>query len=456
MTAVLGVVPTVGRSQFCGLKLAGEPLFVHACRTLAGIPGVRTSLVASDGAAPRLTGLSDVEVVGLGDVERRLRFVGDGIVVVHDPLCPLTPAGWVRSMLERAESGGVLVAVRPVVDTLKSTRDEIVTGTVDRTELQVLSSPIVAPVAMLVDDPEVIPLLADPVALVERLRARYDVELVEAPSAAQRVDDPAGVELLAAATPSSRSDTYSPRSDTYSRRAGSERREPVSDEHPRVAVVLLAAGSGSRVAQGVNKVFLPVAGRPMVSWSLVEAAQVQGVAQVVIVIAERDRELAEHVLAAERVNCDARTVVGGKTRHESEWRALQELAPDLTGGRLDVVVVHDTARPLTESLLFEQVIACAHRHGGAVPIRPATALIGLDKSPCDVVAAQTPQAFRAAELLRSYELAQEAGFIGTDTASCVERFSDLEIHCLPGSASNIKITFPDDLRLAERRLTARG
>jgi 2-C-methyl-D-erythritol 4-phosphate cytidylyltransferase len=356
-----------------------------------------------------------------------------------------------------------------VVDTLKSTQGGIVTGTVDRTELQVLSSPIVAPVAALVDDPEVIPLLADPVALVERLRARYDVELVEAPSAAQRVDDPAGVELLAAATPSSPSDTYSPRSDTYSARsdtysspsdtysarAGSERREPLSGQHPRVAVVLLAAGSGSRVGQGVNKVFLLVAGRPMVSWSLVEAAQVQGVAQVVIAIAERDRELAEHVLAAERLNCDARTVVGGKTRHESEWRALQELAPDIAGGRLDVVVVHDTARPLTESLLFEQVIECAHRHGGAVPIRPAMALIGRDKSARDVVAAQTPQAFRAAGLLRSYELAQKAGFVGTDTASCVERFSDLEIHCLLGSASNIKLTFPDDLRLAERLLTAR-
>jgi 2-C-methyl-D-erythritol 4-phosphate cytidylyltransferase len=220
--------------------------------------------------------------------------------------------------------------------------------------------------------------------------------------------------------------------------------------------MLLAAGSGRRVGHRVNKVFVPVAGRPMLSWSLVEAAQVRGVAQVVIVIAERDRELVERILAAERLNCDASTVVGGKTRHESEWRALQELASDITGGRLDVVVVHDTARPVTESQLFEQAIACAHRHGGAVPIRPATALIGLDKSACDVVAAQTPQAFRAAALLRSYELAHETGFIGTDTASCVERFSDLEIHCLPGSASNIKITFPDDLELAERLLTAPG
>ena len=221
---------------------------------------------------------------------------------------------------------------------------------------------------------------------------------------------------------------------------------------PRVAVVLLASGSGTRVGKDMSKAFLPLAGRPMLSWSLARAAQIPTVTQIVVVIAERDQELAERVLTNQPCAPMAvRTVTGGNTRHESEWRALRELAPDIHAGRFDVVVIHDAARPLAESQLFEDVIAGACAHGGALPARAVTDLIGEETSPPpgDLMAVQTPQAFRAAALLKAYELAEAAGFTGTDTASCVERFSDLEVHWVPGSAQNIKITFPDDLRLAE-------
>jgi 2-C-methyl-D-erythritol 4-phosphate cytidylyltransferase len=204
MSAVLGLVLTVGRSQLSGLEFAGEPLFVHACRVLAGISDMRTVLVTDrsreEAKAAWLGDLPGVEISELEDVEFYLRtLVGDGVVLLHDPLCPLTPASWVRSLLDQAaESGAVLVAVRPVVDTLKTSRDCIITGTIDRAGLQILSSPMVFPAAALIAEPELIPLLADPVGLVERLRVRYDVKLVDAPSTAQRVEDPAGLELLAA------------------------------------------------------------------------------------------------------------------------------------------------------------------------------------------------------------------------------------------------------------------
>jgi 2-C-methyl-D-erythritol 4-phosphate cytidylyltransferase len=223
---------------------------------------------------------------------------------------------------------------------------------------------------------------------------------------------------------------------------------------PRAAVVLLASGSGTRVGKDMSKAFLPLAGRPMLSWSLARAAQIPTVTQIVVVIQERDQELALRVLTNEPCATMAvRTVTGGNTRHESEWRALRELAPDIHAGRFDVVVIHDAARPLAGSQLFEDVIAGAYAHGGALPARAVTDLIGEETSrpppPGDLMAVQTPQAFRAAALLKAYELAGAAGFAGTDTASCVERFSDLEVHWVPGSAQNIKITFPDDLRLAE-------
>ena len=207
MFAVLGVVPTMGREQLSGLNLIGEPLFVHAARTLVDLPCTRTLLVAEGGrratvaAALANAHLPEVEVVDNSGVETHARALDrDAVVVVHDPLCPLTPRAWVRDLLDRAREGAVMVAVLPVVDTLKTTREGIVTGTVDRTGLHVVSSPIVFPARALVD---AISALGDPAALVDRLRSRHDIELVAAPGLARRVDDQSGIELLAAVEASS-------------------------------------------------------------------------------------------------------------------------------------------------------------------------------------------------------------------------------------------------------------
>jgi 2-C-methyl-D-erythritol 4-phosphate cytidylyltransferase len=72
------------------------------------------------------------------------------------------------------------------------------------------------------------------------------------------------------------------------------------------------------------------------------------------------------------------------------------------------------------------------------------------------VAVQTPQAFRAEPLLEAYARASEDRFVGTDTASCMERYTDVALRCVPGDAGNIKITFPEDLFLAERLLARAG
>lgn len=200
MYAVLGVVPTVGRERLSGLNLAGQPLFVRAARTLVELPCTRTLVVAASGrratAADALVQeLPEVEVVDISGVQTHARALGDdAVVVVHDPLCPLTPVAWIRDLVDRALLGAVVVPVLPVVDTLKTTREGVVTGTFDRSGLHVMSSPIVFPAHALVD---AIPTLGDPAALVARLRSRHDIELVESPRLGQRVDDESGIELLA-------------------------------------------------------------------------------------------------------------------------------------------------------------------------------------------------------------------------------------------------------------------
>lgn len=224
---------------------------------------------------------------------------------------------------------------------------------------------------------------------------------------------------------------------------------------PRAALVLLAAGSGSRAGHDVNKVFLPLAGRRVFTWSLQWACRLTEVQRVVLVIAERDRAAAAEALAREAPHLDVELVVGGDSRHASEWRALQALAAEIEADQLDVVVIHDAARPLAGTPVFADVLAAAHRHGGALPVRRQRSLVTIDpgQTPANgVVAVQTPQAFRAQPLLDAYRRADAEGFVGTDTASCVERFTDLAVNCVAGSADNIKITFPEDLFLAEHLL----
>jgi len=132
-----------------------------------------------------------------------------------------------------------------------------------------------------------------------------------------------------------------------------------------------------------------------------------------------------------------------------------DLAPLDRGGEIDVVVIHDAARPLASAELFADVVDAAARHGCALPATEQGQLVRLDPDqtlPGRVVAVQTPQAFAAGSLLAAYRQADAEGFTGTDTASCVERYTDEQVHWVEGGAGNIKITFPDDLAVAERLL----
>lgn len=223
----------------------------------------------------------------------------------------------------------------------------------------------------------------------------------------------------------------------------------------RAAVVLLAAGEGRRSGHHTNKVLLPLAGRGVFTWSLESARRLVEVTHTVLVIREEDRETVVATLDREVGPPEVSVVVGGDSRHASEWQALQSLAPAIEAGDVDVVVIHDAARPLAMTTLFASVIDEAAAHGGAIPVRDQGQLASLDadaQPPERVVAVQTPQAFRAAPLLEAYRLADADGFVGTDTASCMERYTDVPVLCVPGDAGNIKITFPEDLFLAERLL----
>jgi 2-C-methyl-D-erythritol 4-phosphate cytidylyltransferase len=210
-------------------------------------------------------------------------------------------------------------------------------------------------------------------------------------------------------------------------------------------------------------VYLPLAGRRIVTWSLEVFRKIPGIGRLVLVVRDDDRELAAEVLDRELPGVPVDLVTGGDTRHESEYRALLYLAGEIERGEIDVVLVHDAARPLAPVRIVEEVLATAIREGSAIPALPCEDVVGVDShgrmshaGRSGMVRVQTPQAFRSGPLLAAYQAAASDGFTGTDTASCVERYEGLPVQVVSGDPRNIKVTYADDLFTAELILTTSG
>jgi len=229
------------------------------------------------------------------------------------------------------------------------------------------------------------------------------------------------------------------------------------------AAVILASGAGVRVGGARNKVYLPLGGIPVVAWSVRTFAATAGIGALLLVVRPQDQALAGEALAAGQPGADAEIIHGGAQRQDSELMALRHLAPRISSGEIDVVLMHDAARPLASGGLVSAVLAAAREPGGAVPGVPrrdvvlasedggaATADLGT------MMAMQTPQGFPAAPLLAAYEQAAADGFYGTDTAACMTRYSGRPARCVPGEDRNIKITYPHDVLIAEKFLAADG
>lgn len=211
-------------------------------------------------------------------------------------------------------------------------------------------------------------------------------------------------------------------------------------------VVVVAAGDGNRY--GGRKQFAELSGRPVVSMALESARSVATGIVLVVPTSIAESEF-ESFTEADLV------VQGGATRSDSVRAGLAVVPADA-----DVVVVHDAARPLASARLFESVVQ-AVRDGadGAVPaLRVADTLKRVEGETVvatvprdDLVAVQTPQAFRAEVLRRAHADAPEA----TDDAALVESIGGT-VRVVAGEAFNLKLTEPGDLRVIEALVAGRG
>jgi 2-C-methyl-D-erythritol 4-phosphate cytidylyltransferase len=230
---------------------------------------------------------------------------------------------------------------------------------------------------------------------------------------------------------------------------------------PYAVGVVLAAGLGTRVGADGNKAYLPLAGRSMVAWSLSAVAQIGEIARTVLVYRRGEFDLARETVAVELPDTAVELVEGGDSRHASEFNVLRYLTDDIESGAIDVVLIHDAARPLASHDMFVTALSLAREFGGAIPALTIPDVVrrgpaGAESIGGGLVRVQTPQAFRAQPLLRAYRAAAVDGFEGTDTSSCIEKYTDEQVRTFPGAAGNLKVTYAQDVAIAARLLKPAG
>jgi 2-C-methyl-D-erythritol 4-phosphate cytidylyltransferase len=219
--------------------------------------------------------------------------------------------------------------------------------------------------------------------------------------------------------------------------------------------VVLCAGAGARAGAAVNKVFIELVGRTILERSVRPFVEHPSVEAVYVVAAPDEIERASDVLR--RADLEVAGIVrGGATRHQSESNAVEHLASGIEAGEVGVVMIHDGARPLFYGSGLDELIAAARPTGGAISGLPvAEDLVHSDGREVDrwvpragLWRALTPQVFRADLLLRAFRSAAAEGFEGTDTASTVERIGG-RVAVQQGDPRNLKVTYPEDLAIAE-------
>jgi len=222
----------------------------------------------------------------------------------------------------------------------------------------------------------------------------------------------------------------------------------------KVTAVIVAAGEGLRIGGKVPKPFLPLCGRAVVLRTLDRFFSARSIGKIILVIAASERARCERMLRADSALGQRPWLLqsGGATRQESVKAGLEKL-----DGDTDVVVIHDGARPFVSAALIDRCVESAKQNGAVavgLPVRDTIKAVSDDRwvlSTPDRKALwkiQTPQAFRRELIVQAHDWASREGVTATDDAMLVELMGK-PVKIIDGETTNLKITLPDDLWLAE-------
>ena len=220
----------------------------------------------------------------------------------------------------------------------------------------------------------------------------------------------------------------------------------------RVSAIILAAGRGTRIGADRNKIFLKIASRPLLSYTLGSFVACEEIDEIVLVVAPGEESDASKLIAG--IEKEIKIVRGGARRQDSSHAGI-------TAAQGDIVLIHDAARPFVSTELIAHLIAATREHGACVPALPVVDTIRqgtldhtLEAATVDrsrLLRMQTPQGFSRELILRALS---ETNDDVTDDAAAVLACGT-QVWTVAGEETNIKVTTKDDLLLAEMIVAGR-
>ena len=224
---------------------------------------------------------------------------------------------------------------------------------------------------------------------------------------------------------------------------------------PKSAAIVLAAGQGKRMNSSVQKQFLLLDGKPLIFYGL-DAFEKSPVAQIVLVTgADEISYCRTEIVEKYGFSKVTHIAAGGKERYHSVYEGLK------AAEGADYVLIHDGARPLLTKEIIDRALKGAEEYGACVAAMPVKDTIKMTDADCFVAATpdrsrlwqvQTPQAFFYPWIRQAYDklFSREEYQQGiTDDARVLETMSSHRVKLIEGSYSNIKVTTPEDMAVAE-------
>jgi 2-C-methyl-D-erythritol 4-phosphate cytidylyltransferase len=221
------------------------------------------------------------------------------------------------------------------------------------------------------------------------------------------------------------------------------------------AAILVAAGKGTRMGAGVDKLFLEVAGRPVVAHTWQRFDDAECIGEIILVVRRGMQKNFSKLAEKYHFQKPFRIVGGGKERQDSVWNGLEALSP-----ATEIVAIQDAARPCTSVELIAATVRAAEESGAAVAAQPVTDTVKesadgrfiqrtLDRS--RLWSVQTPQTFRVEVIRRALADVRHRGLIFTDDTAACELIGQ-PVRLVSSVAPNPKVTVPGDLPFIESLL----
>ena len=231
------------------------------------------------------------------------------------------------------------------------------------------------------------------------------------------------------------------------------------EENKRIAAICLAAGQGKRMESKVQKQYLLIEDKPVLYYAL-KAFQDSVVEEVVLVVGAGEEEYCKtEIVDKYEFNKVKAIVAGGKERYHSVFEGLQAVK------NVDYVLIHDGARPFLTQEIINRCVEGAEKYKACVAGMPVKDTIKLADDEQNIASTpqrskvwmiQTPQAFEYSLIKQAYTIlieqekqGQKTSIPVTDDAMVVEYFLNQKVRLVYGSYENIKITTPEDMRIAE-------